>query len=99
MVLYPQPTDVAQFERDYKDHLELLHRVANISEDGPVPYTVTKFLPTPDGPAPFYQVFTMPYPSIEALQASRSSMQEVAADAVRISSGGAPTVLVGSDMP
>ena len=98
MVLYPHPTDVAQFDNDYRDHLRLLHQKANIPEDAR-PYTITKILPTPEGPAPFYQLFTMPFPSAEALQQAMGSaeMQEVAADAVRISSGGAPLILVGSE--
>ena len=97
MVLYPQPTDVEKFERDYQEHLVLLHEKANISADGPLPYTVTKFLPGPDGPAAYYQLFTMYYPSAAALQEARSSLGEVAADAVRISSGGPPVVMVGSE--
>ncbi len=98
MVLYPHPTDTAQFDNDYSDHLGLFHQKANIPEDSR-PYTVTRFLPTPEGPAPFYQLFTMPFPSAEALQKAMSSpeMQEVAADAGRISSGGAPVILVGSE--
>lgn len=99
MVLYPHPTDVTQFDTDYRDHLKLLHEKANIPEDAPLPYSVTKFHPTPDGPAPFYQLFTMHFESAEALQKARSSLEEVAADAVRISSGGAPVVLVGSETP
>jgi hypothetical protein len=44
-------------------------------------------------------MFTMPFDSPEALQATMSSaaMQEVAADANRISTGGAITVLIASD--
>lgn len=99
MVLYPQPTDIEQFEKDYRDHLKLLHEKANIPDDAPRPYTVTKFLPTPDGPAPYYQLFTLPYPSMEALQQARGNLQEVATDAVRISSGGPPVVLIGSTAP
>ena len=98
MALYPHPTDTAQFDADYRDHLKLLHQKANIPEDVR-PYTVTRFLPTPDGPAPFYQLFTMPFPSAEALQQAMGSpgMQEVAADAVKISTGGAPVILIGSE--
>ena len=98
MVLYPYPTDVAQFDNDYRDHLSLLHQKMNIPEDAR-PYTVTRILPTPEGHAPFYQIFTMPFPSAEALQQTMGTpeMQEVAADAVRISSGGAPVVLVGTE--
>jgi hypothetical protein len=43
-------------------------------------------------------MFTMPFESPEALQSAMASvgMQEVAADANRISTGGLPTVLIGS---
>jgi len=101
MVLYPQPTDAAQFDKDYIAHLELLHEKAGIPEDAPLPYTVTKFFPGPDGPSAYYQVFAMLFPSQEALQQAMSTpgMQEVAADAARISTGGDPVVMVGSEKP
>ena len=96
MVLYPQPADVQQFEADYSKHLALLHEKTGIPATVK-PYTVTKFLLSPQGTPPFYQMFTMPFDSPEALQAAMSSagMQEVAADANRISTGGAPTILIG----
>lgn len=96
IVLYPQPTDVEKFEADYNDHIVLLHEKTGIPQDVK-PYTVTRFLPGPGGNPPFFQMFTMPFDSQEALNAALSSagMQEVAADANRISSGGAPTVLIG----
>ena len=97
-VLYPQPTDADQFEKDYAAHVQLLHEKTGIPIDQK-PYSVTKYMPGPDGPAPFYQMFSLPFDSPEALQAAMSSpgMQEVAADAHRISSGGAPTILVGNE--
>ena len=101
MVLYPQPTDVAQFDKEYQDHLRLLNEKAGIPGDAPLPYTVTKFFPTPEGPADYYQVFIMTFASAEALQQAMSTpgMQEVAADAARISTGGGPVVLIGSEVP
>lgn len=59
-----------------------------------------RFLPMPEASAPFYQLFTMPFPSAGALKQAMITpeMQEVAADAVRISSGGAPIILVGSEV-
>ena len=89
IVLYPQPADVRQFETDYANHLALLHEKTGIPETVK-PYNVIKFLPTPEGAPPFYQMFTMPFETPEALQAAMSSagMQEVAADANRISTGG-----------
>ncbi len=96
VVLYPQPTDIDAFESDYEAHVDLLHQKTGIPADAR-PYTVTKFMPGPDGPPPFYRMFEMPFESAEALNAAMSSpgMQEVAADAHRISSGGAPTIMVG----
>jgi uncharacterized protein (TIGR02118 family) len=99
MVLYPDPPTGARFDKDYHNHLRLLHQQMNIQEDAR-PYTVTRFFPTPEGHAHFYQLFTVPFPSAEALQQAMNTpeMQEVAADAVRISSGGAPVVLVGNEV-
>jgi uncharacterized protein (TIGR02118 family) len=98
MVLYPFPTDVQQFENDYREHLLFFHRKMNIPEDAR-PYTVTKFRSEPDRKAPYYQMFSMAFPSAEALQQAMSTpeMQEVAGDAARISTGGDPVILVGSD--
>ncbi|HEY8554532.1 MAG TPA: EthD family reductase [Burkholderiales bacterium] len=96
-VLYPHPVDVEKFDADYRAHLQLLHRKTNMPEENP-PYNVTRFLPTPAGKPAFYQMFTMPFPSAEALQQAMASphMQEVAADAERISTGGPPIVLIGT---
>ena len=98
MVLYPQPKDLVQFEKDYQEHIALFHQQTGIPSDAR-PYSVTKFFPTPLGASPFYQMFSMPFPSLEVLQQTMSSpaMQIIAADAVRISTGGAPTVLMGSE--
>jgi uncharacterized protein (TIGR02118 family) len=98
IVLYPQPTDFQQFEANYVKHLALLHEKAGIPADVK-PYTITKMLPTPEGVPPFYQMFSMPFESPEALQAAMASagMQEVGADAARISTGGAPVILIGNE--
>lgn len=98
VVLYPRPTDVAAFEKDYVKHVALLHDRAGIPAEIQ-PYTVTRFAPGPDGPAPYHLMFTMPFPSAEALAEAMASpgMQEVAGDAGRISTGGPPVILVGQD--
>lgn len=95
-VLYPQPANVQQFESDYGIHLAMLHEKMGIPLDVK-PYTILKFLSTPEGPSAFYQMFSMPFESMEILQAVMSSpaMQDVGADANRISTGGAPTILIG----
>ena len=98
VVLYPQPTDVDQFEKDYVAHVVLLHEKTGIPLDVK-PYTVSKFLPGPGGKPPYYQMFIMPFESAEAMEAALASpgMQEVAKDANRISSGGSPTILIAKD--
>ena len=72
IVLYPQPTDVQQFEATYAKHLVLLHEKTGIPTTVK-PYNVTKFLPTPEGTPSFFQMFMMPFESPEALQAAMSS--------------------------
>ena len=67
VVLYPQPNDIDAFNADYEAHTALLRKNTGIP-DGVTPYTITRFAPGPDGPAPFYQMFTMPFPSVAALQ-------------------------------
>jgi uncharacterized protein (TIGR02118 family) len=96
IVLYPHPTDRQQFDRDYKEHLKLLHEKLQLAQQAR-PYTVTRFAETPVGKAAYYQMFSFPFPSAEALQQALNSpaMAELAADAVRISSGGAPVFLAG----
>lgn len=98
IVLYPQPTDVEKFKQDYKVHTRLLHEKMGIP-DNVKPYKITKILSTPTGPAPFYLQFSMPFNSMEELQAAMSStgMQEVGADAQRISTGGLPVIMIGNE--
>ncbi len=98
MVLYPQPTDIKQFEKDYSAHLILFHEKMNIPV-GHGDYEVIKMHETPIGPSPYFQMFSLTFPSKQALQQTMASeeMQEVAADANRISSGGLPIILIGQD--
>ena len=61
------------------------------------PYEITKLVTTPMGTPPFYQLVIISFPSPEVLQTAMASpqVQELMADAVRISSGGAPVFMVG----
>jgi uncharacterized protein (TIGR02118 family) len=95
-VLYPQPLNQEKFESDYNKHLKLLHDKTGIPSSEK-PYSVTRFLHGPEGKPPFHLMFIMPFESQEQLERIMSSngMQEVAADATRISTGGAPTILIG----
>lgn len=95
-VLYPHPTNADVFNSEYEDHIALLRKNAGIP-DGETPFELHRFAPGPDGPPPYYQMFTMPFPSAEALQGAMATdgMQEVAADSVRVSTGGTPVIMVG----
>lgn len=96
LVLYPPPANTKQFEQDYQAHVQLLHEKLEIPMDKQ-PYQVLKMLDGPNGPATFYQQFSLPFQSAAELKKVLASqaMQEVAADANRISTGGAPVVLIG----
>jgi len=98
IVLYPQPSDTAKFEKDYEAHLRLLHEKTGIPINVK-PYKITKMLPTPAGLPQFYKMFSMPFSSLEELQATMSTqaMQDVAKDAQRISTGGLPVTMVGDE--
>ena len=95
-VLYPQPLNQEKFESDYNEHLKLLHDKTGIPSSEK-PYSVTRFISGPESKPPFHLMFIMPFESQELLEKTMSSpgMQEVAADATRISTGGAPTILIG----
>jgi uncharacterized protein (TIGR02118 family) len=97
-VLYPWPTDVSEFEKAYDGHLKLMRVMMQIPPDQK-PYRLMRFNESPLGVPPYYLMFTMPFPSQAALLQvmSTQEMQEVAVDAVRISTGGPPTILVGSE--
>ena len=96
VVLYPHPTDVDAFERDYAEHLKLVHEKTGIPAEQK-PYMVVKFAPGPDGPAPYHQMFSLPFPSPQAMEAALASpeLQAVAAHATQISTGGPPVILLG----
>lgn len=96
IVMYPQPTDVAQFEKDYADHVRLFDEKMGVTPENK-PYTIFKMVTTPDGTPPYYLMSVIRFNSIEEMQAAMASPQvaELTADAYRISSGGAPVFMVG----
>lgn len=99
LVLYPQPTDTIQFDLDYSRHLALLDSLMGYAEQDK-PYYITKLDQEVFGsPSPFYQMFTLGFETREELDTTINSteMQEAGKDAMRISSGGTPVVLIGND--
>ncbi len=98
IVLYPAPKDVNVFERAYtQDHAPL---VSSQNFPGITKFVASKVLGTPDGgPAPFYRIAELHFPSMGVLQSAAASAgaQEAIAHAVSISSGGQPVFLVGEE--
>lgn len=98
-VLYPQPTDITQFELEYSKHLELLDSLMGYTQNNK-PYNITKLDQEVFGSAStFYQMFTLSFENQEELVATINSkeMKEAGKDAARISTGGAPVILIGSE--
>jgi uncharacterized protein (TIGR02118 family) len=97
IVMYPRPKDIEAFEKLYQEeHVPMA--VEKLS--GKTKLVATKVVPTPDGtPPPFYRIAEVYFPSLQALQACTQSAggQETVAHAVKISSGGAPVLLVAEE--
>ena len=92
IVMYPQPSDPKAFDRAYREeHLPFA---------GPRLTGATKVVSKRvAGPAPYYAMSDVHFPSIEALEkaASSNGAKEALAHAASISTGGAPVVLVVTD--
>ena len=92
IVMYPQPRDTKTFDRAYRqEHLPY----AGPRLDGATSIVSKRV----SGPAPYYAMSDIQFPSIEALQktASSSGAKEALAHAASISTGGAPVVLIVTD--
>lgn len=96
ILLYPRPVDTEKFERDYEEHLSWAPgKIPGLSR-----LMVRKVLGTPSGEAaPFHRVPELHFPSTAVLQDALNSngMQEAVADAVALSTGGAPVVLIAEE--
>jgi len=95
LVIYPTPTDAAEFERVYtEDHAPMVTAEAF---PGIKKFVQTKVLGTPDGSAPpFARIAELHFDSISDLTAAAGSpgAAKAVAHAQEISTGGAPIVLV-----
>jgi len=96
IVIYPRPTDLESFERVYQNqHVPMaVERLA-----GKTRIVASKIVGSPDGAPLFHRVAEIHFPSIEALQACAASDggKQTIANAVAISSGGAPIFLVAEE--
>ncbi len=96
MVMYPPPKDVQAFERLYQDeHVPMA--VKQLA--GKTKLVATKVQGSPQGKPAFYRIAEVHFPSPEALQACAASAggKETLAHAAKISTGGAPVVLIAEE--
>ena len=92
IVMYPQPRDPSTFDRAYREE--------HLPYAGPrLKGATTIVSKRVAGPAPYYAMSDIQFPSLEALQktASSSGAKEALAHAASISTGGAPVVLIVTD--
>ena len=96
IVMYPPPKDVQAFERLYQEeHVPMAVKKLG----GKTKIVATKVQGSPQGKAAFYRIAEVHFPSLEALQACAASPggKETLGHAAKISSGGAPTVLIAEE--
>jgi uncharacterized protein (TIGR02118 family) len=95
-VAYPQPTDAEAFEKVYsEEHVPMA--VAKL--DGKIRIVATKIKASPQGAPVVYRVAEVHFPSMAALEACAGSPggKEVLQNAIKISSGGPPTIMIGEE--
>jgi uncharacterized protein (TIGR02118 family) len=94
--MYPTPKDPQTFDRAYREeHLPYAGpRLAGATG------VVSRRVAAPGGKAPFYAISDVTFPSLAALQACAESQggREALAHAASISTGGAPVILVTTEL-
>jgi uncharacterized protein (TIGR02118 family) len=94
--MYPRPQDVDAFERVYnQQHVPMaVEKLA-----GKTKIVASKIVGFPQGTPAFHRIAEVHFPSMEALQACATSDggKQTIANAVAISSGGAPIFLVAEE--
>jgi uncharacterized protein (TIGR02118 family) len=96
IVMYPQPKDIATFERLYQEeHVPMA--VKKLA--GKTKLVATKVQGSPQGKPAFHRIAEVHFPSMEALEACAASAggKETLEHAAKISTGGPPVVLVAEE--
>lgn len=97
VVLYPQPRDVAAFEKAYlEEHMPLA--AEKLLGTSKVVLSKTFSSPTA-GPPQYHRIAEIHFPTMEALQSCLSSPggKETAAHAILISTGGPPVFMIAEE--
>src|ERR1700724_1402324 len=93
VVIYPRPKDIESFEKVYlTEHVPMaVEKLA-----GKTKIVATKITGSPQGVPHFYRMLQVYSRSKAALEACAATMgaQETSAPAVKISTGGTPTILI-----
>jgi uncharacterized protein (TIGR02118 family) len=92
-VLYPTPKDSEQFDRRYQQEHLAMGKVHLIGATGLASYRI---LGSPSGKSPFARMTEVTFPSMKALKecAALPGAQRTMANAVEISTGGAPYFMI-----
>jgi len=96
VVIYPRPKDVDGFEKICQtEHVSLA--VAKLG--GKTKIVASKILDSPQGLPPFHRIAEVYFPSMHALEVCAASEggKETLANAVKISTGGTPIVLMAEE--
>ena len=96
VVIYPRPKDIQAFETIYnRDHVP----VAVEKLAGKTKIVATRVLGSPNGKPLLHRIAEIHFPSMQALEACAASQggKDVLANAVAISSGGPPIVLIAEE--
>lgn len=96
VVIYPRPSDEAEFERLYtREHVPMIEdKLKGITR-----LVLTKVLSSPQGKVSAYRLAEVHFSTMEDLQKATESEsgKEVIAHAIKISTGGAPIMLICTD--
>lgn len=96
LILYPNPKDVAAFDRAYREeHLPY----AGPRLKGALGVTTQRVVGPAFAPPPYHLMSDVSFPDLDTVKACATSKggQEALAHAASISSGGAPTIMVVTD--
>lgn len=98
IVMYPQPKDMAAFERAYSgEHLPLVGPIFKAA--GAVKAVFSKAIASPAGTPAFHRIAEIHFPSRSVLDACAASQggRDALAHAQKISNGGAPVILIAEE--
>lgn len=98
IVIYPTPRDVDAFERAYSgEHLPMAAPIFEAA--GATKAVLTRVSGATAGAAPYHRMAEIHFASQDALTTCLASQagRDALADARRISNGGAPLVLIGTE--